>query len=425
MDMPSKTFKIIGTYKIHFRQGVFMSELQHTDVVIIGGGPVGASLALALAHQNISSIVIDKLDPSMVVKSTFDGRTTAISYGSSNLYRNMGIFNKLEPYLSPIKDIVVTDEAGFGELHYGQEDADGHPMGYIIENPKLRMILQKACQVTPLLDYQAPEDVLHINVKEGHVEVGLKNGKCIKAFLCVGADGKLSMVRQFMNPRMSIRAYNQTAIVGVIHHSLPHDHVAYEHFTPDGPLALLPMQGNSSSFVWSLADTKVDDAMKLSEQNFAKALQKIFGNALGLFELGSKRWTYPLNLQYAHRYIDSRMALIGDAAHAIHPVAGQGLNMGLRDVAALVEVLGEAKNTGTDIGSLAVLEKYQRWRRFDNTAMIGATDGVVRIFSNGIKPLRFLRSIALSLVAKSPRVRRQFAQQAMGMAGTIPKLLIN
>lgn len=400
-----------------------MSKKITCDVVIVGGGPAGSTQACALAHQGLEVVVIEHLAPEVTMQASFDGRTTAVAFGSSNIYRGIDLWQTMEPYAEPILDIRVSDDQSYSHMHYDHSEIGDNPMGYILENLKMRQILFEKATSYKNLRWIAPAKVLSMTRQSSGAEVTLDNGTTIAARLVIAADGRHSQMREIIGIPTIKWPYHQNGIVCMIEHELPHYNVAHEHFLPTGPFAVLPMKGNRSSVVWSIKEEFSPALMALSGQDFAIAMQSRFGDSLGKITLASQRWCYPLGVQIATRYIDERFALIADAAHVMHPIAGQGLNAGLRDIAALTEAITDAYRLGLDIGGHTVLERYQRWRRFDNIAMIGFTDGMTRLFSNDNKPLKFLRDRGLGIMNSIGPVKKLLMRHATGMVGSLPKLV--
>lgn len=408
---------------IHGNKNMSIRTSKNFDVAIIGGGLAGATQACALAHYGLQVLVVDHLAPETTLQASFDGRTTAIAYGSSNIYRGIELWSNFEPYAEPILDIRVSDDRSPWFLHYDHSDIGDHPMGYILENLQLRKQLYQEATSFKTLDWQAPTKVINFKRDPESIFIELSNGLTACTSLCIAADGRNSQMRATVGIPLTKWAYEQKAIVCMIEHELPHGGVAHEHFLPTGPFAILPMQGNRSSIVWSIQEDLAQELLDLSAEKFSKRLQDNFGDSLGKLTLASDRWCYPLGVQFASTYIDQRFALIGDAAHVIHPIAGQGLNMGLRDVAALTEVILDAYRLGLDIGGHTVLEKYQRWRRFDNMTLIAVTDSLTRMFSNDNRLMRLLRDTGLGTINKISPVKKFLMKHAMGMAGNLPKLV--
>jgi 2-octaprenyl-6-methoxyphenol hydroxylase len=372
-----------------------MSNKKQCDVIIIGGGPAGATQACALAMHGLKVIVVDQLAPEVTMQANFDGRTTAIAYGSSNIYRGIDVWPLFEPFAEPILDIRVSDHNSHSFMHYDHAN----------------------------LEWIAPAKVVSFERHENAAVVILDNGTTLQGKLLIAADGRNSQMREIVGIPLTKWSYHQNAIVCMIEHELPHEGVAHEHFLPTGPFAVLPMQGNRSSVVWSMREELSPAMMDLTPAEFATAMQEKFGDSLGKLTLSSQRWCYPLGVQFASTYIDKRFAMIGDAAHVIHPIAGQGLNMGLRDVAALTESLVEAHRLGLDIGGHTTLDRYQRWRRFDNMSLIAVTDSLTRLFSNDIRPLKFLRDSGLGLMNNIGPAKKFLMKHAVGMVGNLPKLV--
>jgi 2-octaprenyl-6-methoxyphenol hydroxylase len=393
------------------------------DVLIIGGGPVGGTLACALAQCGFDVIIIDRINPETALKTEFDGRTSAIAYGSRNILQGLSIWPSLGEEAEPILDIHVSCEKSHGFTHYDHKDINNHPLGYIVENNQLRKAIYTTTFDYKNLHWQAPATVVKIRQDKIKVLAELDNGALIEAFICIAADGKNSEIRRSTNIPTVEWSYDQTAIVGIVEHELPHKNMAFEHFLINGPFALLPMTGNRSSLVWTEKSDVALTILKLSDSDFNIQLQDRFGEALGKLRFVGKRWSYKLNALIAKRYFEQRTVLVGDAAHAIHPVAGQGLNLGFRDVAALSEVFVDADRLGLDFGSEIILEKYQRWRRMDNLTLTAMTDGIVRVFSNDLWPLRVSRGKALDIINKIPFAKRFFMRHAMGLVGRLPRLI--
>jgi 2-octaprenyl-6-methoxyphenol hydroxylase len=347
---------------------------------------------------------------------------------------------------APIIDIRISDgrlgalrQGGSSALHLHfasgdvAEEDDARPLGYIVENTAIKRASLDRARAVKNVDLRAPADIAELQRRPGGVTARLSDGSTIRARLVVAADGRRSATREAAGIKIMEIDYRQTAIVATVAHDLPHGGVAHEHFLPSGPFALLPMTDvkddagqvvHRSSLVWTEKRELVAAMMALDEEAFALELQRRFGNSLGRLSLwGGRRWSYPLTLLHAERYIDTRLALIGDAAHGIHPIAGQGLNLGLRDVAALAECIVDARRLGLDVGSMTVLERYQRWRRLDTMALIAATDSLNRLFSNDLPPVRLLRDLGIAAVNRVPPLKRFFMRHAMGLVGDLPRLV--
>ena len=329
----------------------------------------------------------------------------------------------MEPHAAPIRHIRVSEGESPLFLHYDERDTGGPPFGYMVENRFIRKALFDRIPTLDTVRLLAPARVDGLERSASGVEARLADGRRISARLVVGADGRASGVRAGAGIRVTGWPYRQTAIVCTVAHERPHDSVAREHFLPTGPFAVLPLPGNRSSIVWTESKDLAPAIMALDEAEFLAELERRFGDTLGRLRVVGPRWSYPLSLQHAETAIALRLALVGDAAHAMHPIAGQGLNMGLRDAAALTEVLAEARRLGLDIGADTVLERFQRWRRFDNTLMLAMTDGLNRLFSNTIGPVRLARGLGLAAVNRMPPLKRLIVRSAMGLAGRLPRLM--
>ena len=393
------------------------------DVLIVGGGPVGGTLACALSAAGMEVIAVDHADPAAGLDAGFDGRASSIALGSQRMLDALGLWAGMEPHAAPIRHIRVSEGGSPLFLHYDERDTGGPPFGYMVENRFIRKALFDRIPTLDTVRFLAPARVDGLERSASGVEARLADGRRISARLVVGADGRASGVRAGAGIRVTGWPYRQTAIVCTVAHERPHDSVAREHFLPTGPFAVLPLPGNRSSIVWTESKDLAPAIMALDEDEFLAELERRFGDTLGRLTVVGPRWSYPLSLQHAETAIALRLALVGDAAHAMHPIAGQGLNMGLRDAAALTEVLAEARRLGLDIGADTVLERFQRWRRFDNTLMLAMTDGLNRLFSNTIGPVRLARGLGLAAVNRMPPLKRLIVRSAMGLAGRLPRLM--
>ncbi len=397
------------------------------DVVIAGGGMVGMALAIALARHGLTAAVADPLPPATMLDAKFDGRVSALSYSSIRMLRALGVWQHLEEHAQPIRDILVTDAKLGGEaspfsLHFDSSEI-GEPMGAIVENRHIRAALFAAAEGIAELAFHPGTAVAHVQTGSADVIAQLSDGAAIRAQLAVAADGRDSPLREAMGIGIVAWEYPQWGIVATVAHEKPHDGVAYEHFLPSGPFAILPMTGNRSSLVWTERAELVPDIMKLDATAFEAEVARRFGTHLGDTQVEGPRWSYPLRFHLARAYVRERFALAGDAAHGIHPIAGQGLNLGLKDAAALAETLLDAARLGLDISNLETLRRYERWRRFDSFTLAAATDGLNRLFSNDIAPLRALRDLGLGVVDSIGPLRRFFMRHAGGEIGKLPRLL--
>jgi 2-octaprenyl-6-methoxyphenol hydroxylase len=384
----------------------------HPDVIIVGGGLAGASQALALASLNVSSVVLDAQKPDP--QPHLDGRLLAIAYGSEKLLESYGI--DIKPLSQPILEIFVSDEGESQILHYDHTLLNLGPMGYMVEIQSLRSLLLEAVQNHPLIEWHAPELVTQTQLLDQGIEVTTKDGNTYKAPLLIGADGKNSPLRTQMGLKTRSWSYDQTAIVCAVNHPINHEGRAFEHFMPRGPFALLPMKGGyQSSIVWSESTRLAPHYLKLSEDEFNLELNQRFQGLGTLSIINDTRWSYPLGAHALKDFTAPRLALVGDAAHGIHPMAGQGLNLGLRDVEDISKRIHRYKNLGLDWGSHTVLQEYQHARRLDHCALIGMTDLMTRAFSNSITPLRKLRGFGLGFVNHISPLKKVLVAKAMGL----------
>jgi 2-octaprenyl-6-methoxyphenol hydroxylase len=403
------------------------------DVAIVGGGLAGGLCALALADAGLEIAVIDAQDPKVMRAAAFDGRTTALSYAAARMFRRLGLWRAIEPDAQPILDILVTDgraKSRFSDgfvsdfrLHFDSRELDGEPLGYIVENRILRDAVFDRIAAVEEIVLTAPAKVGRVRFGKGPAIVELGDGRMVEAPLVVAADGKNSSLRADAGIKVSEWRYAQTGIVATVAHERPHKGVAHELFLPSGPFAILPMTENRSSLVWTEKASAAPAYLALDEAKFLKAIRDRFGEHLGEVSLAGPRWSYPLSFHFSHAFIAPRMALLGDAARAVHPIAGQGFNLGVKDAAALADVVGEARQLGLDLGSESVLEGYQRWRRFDSASLALGMDAMVKLFSNDIAPLRFVRSAGMAAVGQIPPLRKFFMRQAGADLGALPPLM--
>ena len=407
-----------------------MSNGFDADVILGGGGLVGQTLALALDQAGVRVVVIDAAKPAETLAPSFDGRAFAIAFASYRMWRALGLADDLDSVAQPIEEIMVTDgslRGGPSLLHLHFDRAELHdsdePLGLMLEARHVRLALDKAVKARRSIRMIQPMSVTAIARDAAGVSVTLANGERLRAPLLVGADGRRSFVRQAVGIRTIGWDYPVTAIVATIQHAKPHGAVAHEYFLPNGPFAILPLKGERSNIVWAEPRKAAEALLKMSEPDFIAELRMRFGDFLGELALEGPRFGYPLSLQMAERMIDARVALAGDSAHGIHPLAGQGLNLGLKDCAALAECIADGVALGLDPGDVTILERYQRWRRFDNVTMALGMEFFDKLFSNGIPPLAAARRIGLAAVNSVGPARRFFMRYAGGAAGDLPKLL--
>lgn len=415
MDNPIKA-RIVRIMKIH------------SDIAIVGGGLNGPALALALAQSGFTVTVIDALKVDQRQDPGFDGRAYALALASKRLLNAIGVWPFVAENAQPMLEIKVTDgRAGEGAspwmLHFDHAEIEEGPMGFMVEDRFLRRAFLDAMAAQNKITQVSAETVVNQTVDGSIVTLTCASGQVITANLVVGCDGRQSGTAQRAGIKRKGWGYAQTAVTCAIGHALPHGGIAHQFFMPPGPLAILPLPGNVSSIVWSETDERAKELKAMGEDAFLEALRPAFGSFLGEIHLAGPRFTYPLNLTLADRFIDQRLALVGDAAHGMHPIAGQGLNAGLRDVGALAEVLGDARMRGEDIGNDQVLRRYQQWRRFDTATLALATDSFNKLFSNDNPILRSLRDIGMGAVNAVPNLRRNFIREAAGLTGDLPRLM--
>jgi 2-octaprenyl-6-methoxyphenol hydroxylase len=397
-----------------------------TEVAILGGGLAGLTLAAALGSAGVPVIVIDRDPPAAHLSETFDGRSTAIAFASARALDGAGVWRHAVEQAQPILDIRVTDNESPLFLHYDHRAVGDDPMGWIVENRILRAALFRRAAELPSVTHLTPAEVADIKRGPLDATLTLADGRAIRARLLVGADGRKSLARAEAGIRTLDATYKQHAIACTIRHTQPHHGVAVEKFLPSGPFAMLPMTEQRTSIVWTERADLAPHYMKLPEPEFTAELQARCGTWLGTVTPIGPRFSFPLSLMHAERYVDRRLALISEASHAIHPIAGQGLNMGFRDAAALAEVIVDAWRLGLDVGGREVTERYQRWRRVDNLTLVAVTDSLNRLFSNDIAPIRAARRFGLALIDKAPPLqplKRLFMRHAMGTVGELPRLL--
>ncbi len=397
---------------------------KRADVVIIGGGMVGLALACALSRAGISSYVVEKDNLDDQLLPAFDGRVSAISLGSERVLDAIGAWQYMLPEAEPISDIRVVDGYSTAYAHYNFRDVGDVPVGHMVENRHLRTGLVKAARAAKHVTLHTSTTVKNSVRDDYKVVVSLEDGTQITASLLAACDGKRSRTRAEAGIKVQEAGYNQTAIVCTIEHTLSHEGLALERFLPHGPFAALPMKGGMrSAIVWSEADDIARQMLALGKKEFEHEIKTRLGDYLGDIECNGKRFSYPLFLSIAETYIDKRLALVGDSAHGIHPIAGQGVNVGFRDVAVIAELLEDAMKLGGDIGSDSLLRHYQQWRRFDIVSMSAVTDGITRLFSNDLKSLTLGRRAGLRVVENIPPLKRVFMRHAMGLIGDLPRLM--
>ena len=399
-----------------------------TDIAIIGGGLNGTTVALALAQAGQRVTLIDALGSAPQKDDNFDGRSYALALSSTRLLDALGVWPSVAADAQPMLEIKVTDgRAGDGPspmfMHFDHAEIEEGPMGYMVEDRHLRRVLLDHVARNDRITQLDGETVTGQDVDPAGITLTLASGQTLRARLAVGADGRRTGTGQRAGIKRTEWPYHQTALVCAIEHDLPHNGIAHQFFMPPGPLAILPLTGSRCSIVWSETDANAAEINALSDADYLDVLRPRFGDFLGEIRLAGARYTYPLGLSLAHEMVAPRTALLGDAAHGVHPIAGQGLNAGLRDVAALAEVVADAARRGEDVGSDAVLARYQEWRRFDNASLALATDSFNRLFSNDNPLVRAARDIGMAAINALPGLRRGFIREAAGLTGDLPRLM--
>lgn len=400
------------------------------DILICGGGLVGASLALALMQLDYSVGLIEAFPFGSVEQPSFDDRTTAISNGTQRIFSALGIWPLIERSATPIKRIHVSDKGRFGFARINAQEQGLSQLGYVVVNRIMGEAMWRRLNESPIQIY-APARVTQVAMQEGHRQVdlltnerGIDQVHRLKARLVIAADGARSTVREAVGIQSTTQDYQQTAIIANLACQKFHNHVAYERFTSEGPLAMLPLTDGRVGLVWVLSTEAAVRVLQLSDDDFIARLQAAFGFRLGRITQAGKRASYPLALTQSDAYVADRMAIIGNAAQGLHPIAGQGFNLGLRDAACLVEVLADARraNAEADPGSPEVLRSYAEWRGEDRKGIVKLTDGLVRLFAQGFGPLKAARDIGMLLFDLSPQAKDYLAQLSLGSAGKIPRL---
>lgn len=400
--------------------------MDRADVIILGGGLVGLALAAALDSSGLSAIVVDPADPDLRKGAAFDGRTSAVSSSSMRMLEATGVAAHLPEPGCPILKIQVADGLDPGGLAF-EPPGDDEPLGWMNENRNLRAALRARADAGKNLWLLWKSKVADVE-RGGHgVVVSLEDGRKLCAPLLVGAEGRNSPIRERAGIRMARWRYDHMAIVSVLHHERGHDNVAYEIFYPSGPFALLPMTDDGkrhrSAIVWSVRKDDAPGLMALDDRDFAAEAEAAMGGFLGKIGLAAPRSTYPLGFHHASRITGQRLALVGDAAHAIHPIAGQGLNLGFRDAAALAQVLVESARLGLDLGDRQVLDRYQRWRSLDSLMVAMATDGLTRIYGVPGRTASAVRRFGMGLIDRIGPIKTRLMSEARGTSGDLPLLL--
>ncbi len=398
------------------------------DLLILGGGLVGMTCALAAAKKGMTSHVVDRADPADLTADNFDGRASAISTASWNLFRNIGIANALEPHGSPIAKIAVSDQLKPGGLDFSPDDSDD-TLGRMFANQRLRLALFEAARSEPLITWHSKANVVARQRGEHGVSATLGDGTQLKASLMIAAEGRMSPTREDAGISIANWQYDHRAIISGLTHERSHEQVAWEIFYPAGPFALLPLLDDPdgthrSALVWTVSEDDAAGVLKLGDRAFQAEIAKRMGGLFGEITSVGPRSSYPLGFHHTVRITAERLALIGDAAHGIHPIAGQGLNLGLRDVGALVQVLDEGLRLGLQPGEAQGLARYERWRGLDSFMVALATDGLTRLFGVPGNGASAVRRFGMAGIQRLPVVKDWFMDEARGVTGDLPDLLV-
>ena len=399
--------------------------MDRADVIIFGGGLVGLALASALDSSGVSTIMVDPADPAPRSEASFDGRTSAVSSSSMRMLETIGLADHLAEPGCPIWRIAVADGLKPGGLHFDPDDNE--PLGFMHENRHLRAALQARAEAAKNIWLMWKSRVTDVDRGDHGVVVSLEDGRKLSAPLLVAADGRNSRTREAAGINVARWRYDHQAIVSVLRHERPHEHVAYEIFYPTGPFALLPMNddagGHRSAIVWSVPQEDAAGWLSLNDDDFAAEAEAAMGGFLGKIVMLAPRSTFPLGFHHAAQMTSQRLALVGDAAHAIHPIAGQGLNLGFRDAAALTQVLVEGARLGLDLGDAQLLDRYQRWRSFDALSVAFATDSLTRVYGIRGATASAVRRFGMGLVGRISPLRNKLMSEARGTSGELPLLL--
>jgi 2-octaprenyl-6-methoxyphenol hydroxylase len=398
---------------------------KHFDVVIVGGGMVGASLARSLAGSGLSIAVLEAWSLESQHQPSYDDRAIALSYGTRRILEGMGVWPALQDEVEPIRHIHVSDRGRFGFTRLDHRDLEVDALGYVATGQLLGQVLSKGLGDQPGICFFCPARLSSFEVGDDRVGIDADlDGERLRitARLLVAADGARSRIREQLGIEMREWGYGQTAVISNLTPDQRQDGTAYERFTDSGPMAMLPLTEGRYGLVWTLADEDVDQVMQLDDAAFLRCVQDRFGYRLGLLRKAGRRSAYPLKLLHAREHIRPRVAVIGNAAHALHPITGQGFNLGIRDVAVLADVIDEAHRRDGDIGSMEVLGRYAEWRKNDQLAVVLLTDGLVRLFTNPLLPLRMARNLGLLVLDCVPPAKRLLTRQFMGLNGRLPRL---
>lgn len=415
---------VCRAWRVDCRCKIDMANREY-DIVIVGGGMVGSALACAVASSGLRIAVIDSVKPQAFDDSEYDLRVSAVTLGSKAIFETVGVWQAMtEQRVSCVDAMEIRDEGRCGRIRFDSAEMAQPCLAYIIENRVILHALQDRMNAFHNIDYLAPVQIASIVTDDQQALVDLVSGDKLKTRLVVGADGANSLVRKLSGIEVDGWSFRQKAIVATVISELGHDRIARQRFLATGPLAFLPLDDvYYCSIVWSADNGRADELIALDDAAFNTELQQAFGDTLGTVQLVSPRAMFPLMAAHAKQYLRERIVLVGDAAHRIHPLAGQGLNLGLGDIAVLAEVLVEASQAQNDIGAFRILRRYERWRRGSNALMLGAMDGFKRLFGSDNDVVRGLRNFGLEITDNVPVLKNRVMQYAAGLRGDLPKLM--
>jgi 2-octaprenyl-6-methoxyphenol hydroxylase len=391
-------------------------------VVIAGGGHVGLLLALALERLGLRPTIVDAQPVEATLGARFDGRAIALMYGSKRVFEALGVWTQLAPLAEPVRAVVLEDRSTGASVVYRAAEIVDHPFGYGIETRALRRVLLELVRQRPGIEVVAPARLSALERARDHIAARLDDGRRLEAGLIVGADGRGSTVRIRAGLDGSSREYGQTALTFAIRHELPHDGRVLEYLRPAGPLALLPIGQDLSSVTWIEGARVARHLLAAPADALAPMLREQIGGVLGAFQITGEPAGHALAVHHARRFVAPRIALVGDAAHGIHPIHAQGFNLAVRDVATLAEVLAEAARAGRDVGDAEILIRYDRLRRADASIVAGMTDGLNSLFSNDLGPAKLVRRVGLTALDRLAPLRHLAMRRGMGLAGELPRL---
>jgi 2-octaprenyl-6-methoxyphenol hydroxylase len=393
------------------------------DLIIQGGGLTGLALAAAVGSVGARVLLVEERPIPTTTTARFDGRVTAIARGAKQALDSIGAWDDMAAAGEPILEIEVGEENSPLTVHYDYRDVGDEPLGWIVPNQAIRKGLLAAIGRCPEVVIRAPASIASLERDRHGVQATLTDQSRVRGALLAVCEGRFSKTRDSLGIGARRWAYHQTGLVCTLAHELPHEGRAVERFFPDGPFAMLPLPGDRSSIVWALDDSLAASVAALDDLTFTGEVQERFGDQLGRLTLEGHRWSYPLVLVWSDRYTAERAVLVGDAARGIHPIAGQGWNLAVRDIAAIAEIVVDRLRLGLDPGAPEALDRYAAWRSFDSLALVAVTDGINRLFANDILPLKLAREAGLALVDRLPPAKKFFMRHAMGLVGDLPRLM--